>query len=81
MAHVKRVRNPPLFLQQFAQVQVRRVQRFKSPEQAQRFLSAFEPIRGHFHPKQHELSAKRYREQVHQRFENWQEITCLKVVA
>ncbi len=40
-------------------VRERRMRRFKSVGQAQRFLSAFEPIRGHFHPKQHELSAKR----------------------
>ncbi len=59
----------------------RRMRRFKSPGQAQRFLSAFEPIRGHFHPKQHELSAKRYREQMRQRFEDWREITCLEVAA
>ncbi|MBV9386136.1 MAG: IS6 family transposase [Chroococcidiopsidaceae cyanobacterium CP_BM_ER_R8_30] len=52
-------------------VQERRMQRFKSPGQAQRFLSAFGPIRDHFHPKQHELSAKRYREQLRQRFEDW----------
>ena len=62
-------------------VRERRMRRFKSPGQAQRFLSAFEPIRGHFHLKQHELSAKRYREQLRQRFEDWREITCLKVTA
>jgi putative transposase len=59
----------------------RRMRRFKSPGQAQRFLSAFESIRGHFHPKQHELSAKRYREQMRQRFEDWREVACLKTVA
>ncbi len=42
----------------------RRMRRFKSPGQAQRFLSAFEPIRDHFHPKQHQLGAQRYREQL-----------------
>jgi len=60
----------------------RRMRRFKFPgQQAQRFLSAFDPIRGHFHLKQHELSAKRYREQLRQRFEGWREITCLKIAA
>ena len=62
-------------------VRERRMRRFKSPGQAQRFLSAFEPIRGNFHPKQHELSAKRYREQLRQRFEDWREVTCLKTAA
>ncbi|MBD1820988.1 IS6 family transposase [Cyanobacteria bacterium FACHB-DQ100] len=62
-------------------VRERRMRRFKSLGQAQRFLSAFEPIRGHFHPKQHELSAKRYREQLCQRFEEWREIACVRVTA
>ena len=62
-------------------VRERRMGRFKSPGQAQRFLSAFDPIRGHFHPKQHQLSAKRYREQLRQRFEEWREIACLKIAA
>nr|WP_258183894.1 hypothetical protein [Chroococcidiopsis cubana] len=34
-------------------VRERRMRRFKSPGQTQRFLSAFGPIRDHFHPKQH----------------------------
>ncbi len=59
----------------------RRMRRFKSPGQAQRFLSAFDPIRGHFHPKQHQLSAKRYREQLCQRFEDWREVACLNSAA
>ncbi|MBV8883405.1 MAG: IS6 family transposase, partial [Chroococcidiopsidaceae cyanobacterium CP_BM_RX_35] len=62
-------------------VRERRMRRFKSPGQAQRFLSTFGPIRDHFHPKQHELSAKRYREQLRQRFEDWREIACVKVAA
>jgi putative transposase len=57
------------------------MRRFKSPGQAQRFLSAFGPIRDYFHPKQHQLSAKRYRAQLRQRFQDWQEITCLKTAA
>ncbi|MBD2000248.1 IS6 family transposase [Leptolyngbya sp. FACHB-541] len=59
----------------------RRMQKFKSPGQAQRFLSAFGPIRDHFHPKQHQLKAQRYREQMHQRFQDWQEIVGLKSAA
>jgi putative transposase len=59
----------------------RRMRRFKSSGQAQRFLSTFDPIRGHFHPKQHQLGAKRYREQLRQRFEDWREVACLKTAA
>ncbi len=62
-------------------VRERRMRRFKSSGQAQRFLSAADSIRGHFHPKQHELSAKRYREQLRQRFEDWRAVACLKPVA
>lgn len=35
----------------------RRMRKFKSPGQAQRFLSTFGPIRDHFHPKQYLLTA------------------------
>jgi len=33
-----------------------------------RFLSTFGPIHDHFHPRQHQLTAQRYREQLRQRF-------------
>jgi putative transposase len=62
-------------------VRERRMQHFKSGGQAQRCLSAFELIRGYFHPKQHELSAKRDREQLHQRFEEWRDTACVKAAA
>jgi hypothetical protein len=52
-------------------VRERRTQRFNSPGQAQRFLSAFGPIRDHFHPKQHQLPATRYRQELRQRFQDW----------
>jgi putative transposase len=57
------------------------MRKFKSPGQAQRFLSAFGPIRDHFHPKQHQLGAQRYRQQLRQRFEDWREVTGLKSAA
>jgi putative transposase len=59
----------------------RRMRRFKSPGQAQRFLSAFGPIRDHSHPKQHQLTAQRYREQLRQRFEDWRAVAGLKPAA
>ena len=59
----------------------RRMRRFKSPGQAQRFLSAFGLIRDHFHPKQHQLTARRYRQQLRQRFQVWREIAELNSVA
>jgi len=59
----------------------RRMRKFKSPGQAQQFLSAFGPIRDHFHPKQQQLTANRYREQMRQRIQDWQEIVGLKPAA
>ena len=39
----------------------RQMQRFKSPEQAQHFLSAHAFTHGHFHPRRHLLAADAYR--------------------
>src|SRR6266852_6590555 len=52
----------------------RRMQRFKSPGHAQRFLSAYGPIAQHFHPPRHRLSAPAYRQEMRSRFQVWQEI-------
>jgi putative transposase len=53
----------------------RRMQGFKSPGQAQRFLSAYGPIAQYFRPKRHRLPAPEYRQEMVQRFQIWQEIT------
>ena len=52
-----------------------RMQGFKSPGQAQRFLSAYGPIAQHFRPRRHLLSASEYRDEMGHRFESWAEIT------
>ena len=57
------------------------MQRFRSPEQAQHFLATFEPIRGHFCPRRHLLSAARYREVLAARFQTWQQVTGLAASA
>ena len=41
----------------------------------------YETIRDHFHPKQHQLTAHRYRQELRQRFQDWREVTGLKSVA
>jgi len=53
----------------------RRMQRFKSPGHAQRFLSADGPIASHFRPRRHRLSASAYRQEIGQRFQVWREVT------
>jgi putative transposase len=56
------------------------MQRFKSPGQAQRFLSAHGPIMQHFRPR-HRFSAPAYRQEMENRFPSWQEITTLALAA
>ena len=53
----------------------RRMQRFKSPGQAQRFLSAYRSIAQHFRPRRHRFSAAAYRREMGKRFRIWREIT------
>jgi putative transposase len=58
-----------------------RMQRFKSPGHAQRFLSAYGPIAQHFRPGRHRLSAPEYRQEMSKRFASWREITSLPTAA
>jgi putative transposase len=55
------------------------LQRFKSAGHAQRFLSAFEPIRAHFCPRRHRFRAAEYRHEREQRFQVWNEVTRVQV--
>jgi putative transposase len=53
----------------------RRMQGFKSPGHAQRFLAAYGLIAQHFRPRRHRFSAPEYRQEMRQRFQVWEEIT------
>ena len=57
------------------------MQRFKSAEHAQRFLSAFGPIREDFCPRRHRLKAREYRAQRAERFRVWNEVIGLQAAA
>ena len=59
----------------------RRMHRFKSPGQAQRFLAAYGPIAQHFRPRRHLFSAYEYRREMAHRFHSWQEITGTTLAA
>ncbi|MFL5662067.1 MAG: IS6 family transposase [Ktedonobacteraceae bacterium] len=59
----------------------KKMRRFKSTKQAQRFLSAFGPVAGHFQPRRHRLSAGEYRTILQDRFQQWNEVTGVKLVA
>ena len=53
------------------------MQRFKSPKQAQQFLSAHEPVANLFHLQRHQESATDFRADRNRAFSIWQEITKL----
>ena len=59
----------------------RRMQRFKSPGQAQQFLAAYGPIAQHFCPRLHRFSAPAYCHEMRNRFQIWREITTLALAA
>ncbi|WOJ91642.1 IS6 family transposase (plasmid) [Methylocapsa polymorpha] len=54
----------------------RQMQRFKSPGQAQRFLSAHAFIHEHFHPRRHHMPAAQYRRTRSKAFKVWARETC-----
>lgn len=59
----------------------RQLRHFKSAGHAQRFLSAFEPIRGHFRLRRHQRPAAEYRAERMQRFQSWNEVTEVQMAA
>ncbi|HZC01018.1 MAG TPA: IS6 family transposase [Gammaproteobacteria bacterium] len=59
----------------------RRMRGFKSPGQAQRFLSAYGPMAQHFRPRRHRLSAPEYRHEMRKRYQVWGEITGVELAA
>ncbi|WP_408735195.1 DDE-type integrase/transposase/recombinase [Muricoccus aerilatus] len=59
----------------------RQMQRFKSYEQAQRFLSVQSMIYGHFRPRRHLMTADGYRRARDNAFRIWKRETCVQVVA
>jgi putative transposase len=57
------------------------MQRFKSPEQAQRFLSSHAMIYGHFRPRRHLMTADQYWPARAEAFQVWQEETRVQMAA
>jgi putative transposase len=56
----------------------RQMQRFKSPDQAQCFLSAHAFIYGPFHPRRHQMPAAIYRTIRSEAFNVWHHETCVQ---
>jgi putative transposase len=59
----------------------RQMQRFKSPSQAQDFLSAHSFIYGRFRPRRHRLPAATYHTIRTEAFDTWQQDTCVQRIA
>ena len=59
----------------------RQMQRFKSSDQAQNFLSAHAFILGHFHPRRHLMAATAYRAIRSKAFNVWRQETCARCAA
>jgi putative transposase len=57
------------------------MQRFKSPEQAQRFLSSHAMIYDHFRPRRHRMTAIEYRSARAKAFRIWRQETCVQIAA
>ncbi|MBC7810940.1 MAG: IS6 family transposase [Burkholderiales bacterium] len=57
------------------------MRRFTSAGHAQRFLSAFGPIREHFCPRRHRFKAQEYRAERARRMATWNEITGVQLAA
>jgi putative transposase len=53
----------------------RGMRRFKSPEQAQRLLEPFGPVRDHFCPRREHQGAAAYRRTLADRFATWRAVT------
>ena len=58
----------------------RQMQRFKSPEQAQEFLSSHAMIHGHFRPRRHRMTAAQHRRARAKAFRIWRQETCVQAV-
>ena len=59
----------------------KKMRHFKSVGYAQRFLSAFSPIYGHFKPRRHRLNASDYRARMQRQFHSWNEVTGVQTAA
>jgi hypothetical protein len=77
----KRLNNRAENSHQPTRLREKNMRKFKSAKQAQRFLSAFGPLAGHFQPRRHRLCARDYRAILHGRFLVCNEITGVNLVA
>lgn len=77
----KRLNNRAENSHQPTRLREKKMRRFKSARHAQRFLSAFGRIYEHFKPRRHRMNAQEYRARLRCRFQVWNEVTGVKLVA
>jgi putative transposase len=77
----KRLNNRAENFHQPTRQKERQMRRFKSAGHAQRFLAAFEPIRGHFRLRRHQRPVGEYRAQWVLRFQSGNEVTGVRMAA
>src|SRR5512142_767903 len=77
----KRLNNRAENSHQPTRLREKKMRKFKSAKQAQRFLSAFGPICSHFQPRRHRLCAREYRATLQDRFQVWDEVTGIQQTA
>lgn len=75
----KRLNNRAENSHQPTRLREKKMRRFKSAKHAQRFLSAFGPLSQHFQPRRHRLSAQEYRATLQNCFQQWDEITKVRL--
>ena len=77
----KRLNNRAELSHQRTRQQERQMRRFKSPRQAQRFLSAHGPINNLFYLRRHRIPAAQYRAARRDAFDTWSQVTCVQKAA
>ncbi len=77
----KRLNNRAENSHQPTRLREKKMRGFKSAGHAQRFLSAFGPIYEHFKPRRHHMNAQEYRATLRCRFQVWNEVTGVELVA
>ena len=77
----KRLNNRAENSHQPTRLREKKMRKFKSAGQAQRFLSALGPISGHFQPRRHRLRAQEYRATLQSSFQVWNEVTGVKLAS
>ncbi|GAC1359491.1 MAG: hypothetical protein NVSMB38_43200 [Ktedonobacteraceae bacterium] len=77
----KRLNNRAENSHQPTRLREKKMRKFKSARQVQRFLSAFGSIYEHFKPRRHRMKAQDYRATLQSRFQVWNEVTGTQQVA